>query len=332
MTAAPETAEPVFKYGTLKFEKPATTAQIAAARAKLAVEGKTAFDRLRLSFRAADDATLAAALAQFPEACEVDVDKTPLKTLAPFATLKNLQSLTLKNLPGADLSPLAACTRLRKISLSYCTVADLAPLGGLQELCEAEFYGSKLTSFASLATCPKLDRIYFYAAELPPEGYASLGMLKQVKKFHGGLTKMTSVAWLRDVPQAEEVKLFAEKISDLTPLQTLPNLTYLRLWNMAGDRLSCAVGDLAVLANNRKLRILELPGSAYTNTGALSALGELERVDLSGAKNPVDVAFVAKLSKLKYLNLNRTAVQNGAAVAALPKEVRVSKDAKTTGL
>ena len=143
---------------------------------------------------------------------------------------------------------------------------------------------------------------------------------------------MTSVEWLRQVPQAEELKIFAEKIPDLSPIASLPNLTYLRLWNMDGGNLSTPVGDLAFLAGNKDLKKLELPGSRYVNTAALAALTALEVVDLSGAKEPVSVAFAAKLPALKTLDLNGATVTDGAVVASLPKTVRVRTNKKTQGV
>ncbi|MBQ8113732.1 MAG: hypothetical protein IJ146_11080 [Kiritimatiellae bacterium] len=330
-TTAADTAEPEFKYGSLRFSKPATPEQIAAAKQKIDEAGMST-QNVRLQFSKVDDATVAAAIAQFPSATEVSVSGSQLSTLAPFALLSNATKLAIKDVKNLDIAPLAALRKIRSLDFTYSEIADLSPLAGMTELADIEFYGSKLKDFSPLAACPKLDRVYFYAAELPPEGYASLGALKQVKKFHGGLTKMTSIEWLRQVPQAEEVKIFAEKIPDLSPIASLPNLTYLRLWNMDGGNLSTPVGDLAFLANNKKLKKLELPGSRYVNTAALAALTALEVVDLSGAKEPVSVAFAAKLPALKTLDLNGATVTDGAVVASLPKTVRVRTNKKTQGV
>ena len=330
-TVATDTEEPEYKYGSLRFSKPATPEQIDAAKQKIAAAGKSA-DGVRLVFDKVDDATVSAAIARFPAATEVSVSGTQLSTLAPFALLSNATKLSIKNVKKLDISPLAGLRKLRTLDFTYSEIADLSPLSGMPELTNVDFYGATLADFSPLATCPKLDRVYFYAAKLPPEGYATLGKLKQVKKFHGGLTKMTSVEWLRQVPQAEEVKIFAEKIQDLSPIASLPNLTYLRLWNMSGDSMSFAVGDLSFLSNNKKLKRLELPGSKYVNTGALAALPLLETVDLSGAKNPVDVAFAARLPNLKRLDLCGATVTGGAVLASLPKNVNVRTDKKTQGV
>lgn len=330
-TTSADTAEPEFKYGSLRFSKPATPEQIAAVKQKIDADGMST-QNVRLQFNKVDDATVAAAIAQFPSATEVSVSGSQLSTLAPFALLSNATKLAIKDVKNLDIAPLAALRKIRSLDFAYSEIADLSPLAGMTELADIEFYGAKLRDFSPLAACPKLDRVYFYAAELPPEGYASLGALRQVKKFHGGLTKMTSVEWLRQVPQAEELKIFAEKIPDLSPIASLPNLTYLRLWNMDGGNLSAPVGDLAFLAGNKKLKKLELPGSRYVNTAALAALTALEVVDLSGAKEPVSVAFAAKLPALKTLDLNGATVTDGAVVASLPKTVRVRTNKKTQGV
>lgn len=302
-TAAAETAEPESSASSLTFKKPATPEQIAAAKAK-----RTAGGRLNLVFeKGADAETVTAALVQFPGATAVRVRNVKGVSLAAFALLRNVAELELRYLKGLDLAPLAGLPALKEISL----------------------YASEVKDFSPLASCPRLDRIDFYSVQSTPAGYASLGTLRQVKKLHGGLTKMTSLAWLRQVPQAEELKIFAERIDDLTPIQALPNLVYLRCWNMRGDNLSTAVGDLSFLARNVKLRRLELPGSRYTNTAALAGLPALEDVDLSGAKEPVDVSFAAKLPALRSLSLRDCQVVNGAA---LPKTVRVLTNKGTKGL
>ena len=330
-TTATDTAEPEFKYGSLRFSKPATPEQIAAAKQKIAAEEGSS-GSVRLQFEKVDDATVAAAIAQFPNATEVSVSDSQLTSIAPFALLVNATKLKIKDVKNLNIAPLAALRKVRSLEFTYSEIADLSPLAGMTELVDIDFYGAVLKDFSPLAACPKLDKVYFYAAELPPEGYASLGKLKQVKKFHGGLTKMTSIEWLRQVPQAEEVKIFAEKIPDLSPLASLPNLKYLRLWNMDGGSMSAPVGDLALLANCKNLRRLELPGSRYVNTAALAALTALEEVDLSGAKEPVSVAFAAKLPALKTLDLCNANVTDGAIVASLPKTVRVRTDKKTQGV
>ena len=209
--------------------------------------------------------------------------------------------------------------------LKYCEIADLAPVAALPALAELDLYASKVKDFAPLAAAKSLRTIDYYAVKplVPGEDcYRSLGTLKQVTAFHGGLTKMTSLAWLKDVPQAEEVKIFAEKIDDFTPLASLPNLRYLRAWNMDGRNVATAFGSLKVLANATKLERLELPGSVVADFDALAALTALKTLDLA-VKCDVDLAFAKGLRNLKKLTLpndRKTAhkVSNFDALAGLP--------------
>ena len=121
---------------------------------------------------------------------------------------------------------------------------------------------------------------------------------------------------------AEELKVFAEKIDDFTPLASLPNLRYLRAWNMDGGNLATAFGSLKVLANATKLERLELPGSVVADFEALAALTALKDLDLT-VKCDVDLAFAKGLKSLRKLTLpndRKTAhkVSNFDALAGLP--------------
>ena len=328
-TAATDTAVPGVSYGQIVFKKPATPEQIAEAK-KAYLSDNRDLEDARLRMEKVDDATVSAALAAFNMANYVEIKESPLSTLAPFALLGNVTKVSLNKIPCADMKPFAACAKLMALELRYCDISDMSGLSALQALETVDLYGAKVScSFAPLAACPNLRKIDFYAVKGPQEVYDSLGTLKQVKDFLGGLTKMTSIKWLRNVPQAEAVQIFAEKIDDLSPISTLANLTYFRGWNMDGGRMATALGDLSFLSNCRKLKKLELPGSAYSNVALIGSFTELEELDLSNAKQPVDVSFVKSLPKLTRITLRGTEVVNGGAI---PANVKIYKDKKTKGL
>ncbi|MBR1589387.1 MAG: hypothetical protein IJ658_13825, partial [Kiritimatiellae bacterium] len=328
-TAATDTAVPEAKWGNIYVRKPATPEQVLEAKKAFLADNREMPDA-SLRFENVDDATVSATLAVFHQAASVDVSKSQLTTLAPFALLRNATKISLNKVDCKDIKPFAGLARLKRLSLHYCTLPDLSPLAALKSLEEIDLYGASVTgSFAPLAACPKLKKIDFYAVKGPQEVYDSLGALVQVKEFHGGLTKMTSLAWVKTVPQAETLKVFAEKIDDLAPISALVNLTYFRGWNMDGGSMATALGDLSFLAPCRKLKKLELPGSAFSNEALIGTFAELEELDLSRAKQPVDVSFVKNLPKLKRISLYGTQVVNGGAI---PAGVKVHKDNKTTGL
>ena len=328
-TTASETSVPEVKYGGVMFNKPATPEQIQEAKAAYIAGGRKV-ENARLTFQGVDDATLAAGLGAFPEAAYVSVKESRLSTLKPFAVAFNATQIVLNKVPCEDLAPLAACSKVRALEMKYCSIAGMSGLASLQSLESLDLYGSTMSgSFAPLAACSKLRKIDFYALKAPQSTYDSLGALKQVTSFHGGLTKMTSLRWVAGVPQAEELQVFAEKIDDFSPVSTLKNLRYFRGWNMDGGSMATALGDLSFLANCRGLKRLDLPGSAYSNTALIGTFADLEEIDLSNAKQPVDVSFVKSLPKLKRITLRGTEVVNGSAI---PANVKIYSDKKTKGL
>lgn len=262
---------------------------------------------LTLDIRDCDNATLAAAATAWADAKTVMIadsrDKAKLTDLSPIANFKNATRVTLTYI-DADLAPLATLPA-KELALRYSKLKNLAPIASMPSLQALDCYGSEVESFAPLADAKQLQTIGFYAVVPLGSGeacYSSLGKLKQVKNFHGGLTKMTSLEWLKEVPQAEELKIFSESIGSFEPITALPNLKYIRIWNMKATRLSSAFGSLKVLANAKKLTKLEVPGSEVTDFDVLGTLPELKLVDLTAACD-VDLGFVKNLTKLEDLRL-----------------------------
>ena len=332
-TAASDTAVPEIKYGAVCVSKPATPEQVAEAKkAYLSSGRKLSEANVRLEGKSLDDATLAAVAVAFHQASRISIkdEGGRLASVAPVSLFRSATVLSMEHVACGDMKPVATLVNLRSLTMRYCTIDDFAPFASLRSLETLDLYGSKIAGpFSPLAACPKLAKIDYYAVKGDPSLYDSLGDLKQVKTFNGGLSKMTSLSWLRRVPQTEDLLVFAEKLSDLDAVGTLVNLTRFKGWGMDGGSMAPALGDLKFLATCRKLKKLELPGSSYSNTDVIATLGEIEELDLSNAKQPVDVSFAAKLPKLKRISLRGTEVVNGSSI---PSGVKVSTDKKTKGL
>ena len=306
--------------------KGADAAEVVAAAEEFKALGGS--PSVSLTLEKCDAGALAAAAQAWPGASSVSIsDKATDRKIADLAPVAAFTAARRVSIDGvkADFAPLAALVAVRSLALKYCEIADLAPVAALPALAEIDLYASKVKDFSPLAAAKGLKKIGFYAVQPLVSGedcYRSLGALKQVTAFHGGLTKMTSIDWLKEVPQTEEVKVFAEKIGDFTPLASLPNLRYLRAWNMDGGNLATAFGSLKVLANATKLERLELPGSVVTDFDALASLTALKDLDLT-VKCDVDLSFAKGLKSLKKLTLpndRKTAhrVSNFDALAGLP--------------
>ena len=272
-TTATDTAVPEVSYGTVTLKKPATPEQIAEAKnAFLGEKRKLENASIRFEGKTVDDATVAATLAAFHQAGNVGARECAITTLAPFALLRNLQQLSLEKIDCTDMKPLTGLSRLKSVRLHYSKIGDFTPLATLSAMRELDLYGATLSHpFTPLAACSQLESIDYYATKAEPSLYDSLGDLKQVKKFQGGLSKMTSLAWLRRVPNAEDLTIFAEKLEDFDAIGTVTALKRFKGWNMKGDSMSTKLGDLKFLANCKNLEIVELPGSDYTNLEVLTS-------------------------------------------------------------
>lgn len=272
--------------GRVSFFGAASPEEVAEARAGLSSKNVHA-GMASVRLVSPDDATLDAVVNAFPVCRQFTVDSANVSSFAPLAKLKRVKKLDIMNSRVADLSPVA----------DVCMVEDVS------------LYGSEVCDFAPLARCAGLRSLNFYATRTPPEAYATLGALAQVKSFQGGLTGMKSLEWVRGVPGMEELQLFAEDICDFSPLSTLGRLRKFRAWNMDGEELSpshpvAELGDVSFLASCRSLETLELPGSSYWNLASLSTLSLLKRVVLSGARKDVDLSFLATCKKLEMLDVS----------------------------
>ncbi len=327
----PPAAAPKVSAWRIEFKAPATAEMVAAARTQFAAE-KGSPERLTLMFSKVDDATFVAALAAFPESREVVVDESEVTSLSALAPMKNLTRLALKNMSLPDLTPLASLTTLEKLDFSYSAIANLTPVGSLPNVTYISFYGASLADFSPLASMPKLNEIWFYAVKTSEAGYQSLGNLKQVKVFHGGLTKMTSLAWVANVPQIEELHVFAEPIADFSPVATAKNLTFFRAWDISTKGLhKRPLGDISFLASCPKLTTVELPSCEFTGLEALARLPQLQSVDLTSATSPLDLAPLAGAAALEKVDIGGSTVSHAEVLASLPK-LKTLRMSKTKGV
>jgi len=257
---------PVVKYGTARVPDDATVSaeEAKAAREAAAKDKYFSPERLTISMKKADAATVAAMLAAFPEANDVEVRYSTIDDMTVFTTLPNLKKLNFYGSTVKDFSPLAACKKLE--SLNYYAVKGpqtaFDSLGTLTQLKSLTGGLSEVKSLAFLAKLPQLEEFVVFAEGV--DSLAPLGTLVNLKRID--IWNMTG-----------------EKVSR----------------NLVPDD-----GDLSYLAACTKLEKLELPGSAYSSTTALAGLKNVKDVRVSGARKDVDVSFVKDYAKLQYFTAN----------------------------
>ena len=107
-TTATDTAVPAVSGDVVKFTKPATPAQVKEAKNAFVASGREISEAGLYFEKDVDDATVAAALAAFPEAWSVTVKDAKLSTMAPFALLGEVKRLSFSHVPCADAKPFSA--------------------------------------------------------------------------------------------------------------------------------------------------------------------------------------------------------------------------------
>lgn len=223
--------------------------------------------------------------------------------------LQELEKLMICYAKVPDVKPLAGLAKLKSLSFHYAEVDDLTPLAGLPKVKELRFYDARVKDWTPLAGMKNLEELDFYASRVEGDKWDSLGSLKQVKKFNGGMNRMTSIAWVKELPQIEELKLFNDKIDDWTPLASAAKLEHFKAWKMKSPV------DLAPLANLPELEKVELPYSEVKNFATLATLPKLEELGLSRMVGEVDLGVFKGKKTLKRVNVSY--VKDAKGVGAL---------------
>jgi len=254
-----------------------------------------------------------------------------LRTLVSFEGIPSLPKLTSAAFTGAapaDLTPLQALSGLKTLDLTGSKIADLTPLAGLPALEKLNLYGATVKDFSPLAECPALKELNVYATK--EADYSTLGALAQLMDLQGGLTDLDDISWIPGMTGLKIYRMFAEKVTDYTPLAKT-QIEDLTIWNMR------APVDLKQLSGATSLKKLKL-WSVKNTSGfeGLASLANLEDLTLTGmnAKDgtAVDMAFAGSLGNLKILTLSGSEVSNFDAVAHCAKLEKVEIDSKTTGI
>lgn len=241
-------------------------------------------------------------LEKFPNLQKLELDDTAVTDLKGLSICPNLISLSLiDNEKILDYRQLTQFTGLKELNLE-CELKDIDFLGGLPALETVSLIGTKLLRLDGLTACPNLKTLHV-------EGNYDLKEQEAIAQLEGleslYLDNVESLEILR--PLTNLKRLILDRFyaaDDLSVLGTLVNLEYLELHGFGNG-----VKSFAPLKNLTNLKELILPGGGfYFNTTDIFDIASLERLDLSGSTFGSDFSQIAKLTNLKYLNLNKVHV------------------------
>lgn len=160
----------------------------------------------------------------------------------------------------------------------------------------------------------------------------------------------TSLDPFKGLTQLEKIELLGVAVEDLSPLAKLPALQMVHLQGCLKLKSLAPLGDMPSLTKVRidrptpadavalsglaNLTQVELAGGTVTDAGFAAKMSMLEHLDLSGNKGLVDIAPLAELKGLRYLDLSGTGVKTLDALAGHEalRILRVSRKANLTAV
>lgn len=241
--------------------------------------------------------------------------KDKLTDLQGLPSLPDMKRVDLTHIAPTDLAPLAAALPgLTDLELRYTKIADLAPLCKLAGLERLNLYAAEVADFSPLAACSKLKSLTYYAVE--GADFSTLGKLTQLEELDGGLTKLDNIAWLPNLTKLKKFDLFAEYVTDYSPLAKT-KIEELEIWNM---RAPVDLGPVGKMPALKKLILNDLNNASGSK--ALAALPKLETLVLRSGYNKKEgeqFDFSGKgWAVLKKIEIHRTPLQP-AQIEAMKK-------------
>lgn len=255
------------------------------------------------------DITDISAVANMPYLENLRLRGTSVQDLSPLSGLTELRQLQFGDAAwdtAVDLTPLTTLTNLDYLSLpASMAPTDLSPLGELTNLTGLSFDGSSsnngwITDLTWLSKLDKIDQLYLPVGEL------------------------TSLKGLEGATSLTDLNLYGSLyITDLTPLESLPNLQRLYLYGNGNSGGVVEIKDLSCLSKLTKLSEINLQTSGLESLKGIENLTELTslRIYLNGSYDSAvlrDISALKNLTHLKELQLYASPdIQDFSALSGL---------------
>jgi Leucine-rich repeat (LRR) protein len=285
-------------------------------------------------------------LDNLPALVEVDLDRTKVEDLNRLRHLTALENLSLQETKVHDLEPLHGLSALHNINLYKVGWVDLAPLKALPRLTSLDLGWVYLTDLRALESLKTLKSLVLAGTnvrgDLGPKRLDDVSQLAHLTALLSldlswtdvrnlaplsGLTALQSLALKGAGANLDPLKnLTALKALDLEKanidrndirglLGALPGLQTLGLREVGFDDR-----DFAAVKQLKTLRRLDIAGTAISNLEPLSALPNLQRLDVSFIRTPrpLDLAPLKGLTALSYISVVGTSVEDLGSLETLP--------------
>lgn len=239
-----------------------------------------------------------AGIESFPNLVYLIVNDTALKDISALEQVPWLQGLELKNCFNlTDYSSLSSLTNLASLSINSSTLDSITFLQNMPNLTSLTIEGSNIESIDLLSYCPELTYLTL-VRNYDLEDYSVIGELTQLEELNitypyyfestlPSFEKLTALQYLTIVDAY-----------DLSPLENAVSVTHLSLGR-------CSSEQLEVLTAMQNLEALELLGfDIMESLELLTRLPRLQYLDLSRSYINSNIEELFAIPTLRYLSLD----------------------------
>ena len=289
-----------------------------------------------LTCRDCGDLSDISALAGSNALTDVTFENCSISDLSVMTGFTKLNTLYIQNCPISDIAPLANLPKLEKMTLQGTNVTAL-PAGGttkleylyanhnngnsgdglsdithisewLAEDCDVYLSGCPISDLSGFVGSPAIDSLSLGNTLITDE---SLKVFQQITVESLSLGHANSESHFTDLSGLAgctftELSLTGCSVTDLSPLLSCPNLTYL-------DLQASAVTDVSCLATMPELKNLYLGYTEVSDVSALAACPKLEYLSLRNCKNITDISALAASASLKTIAVDYDAFKDLSA-------------------
>ena len=234
--------------------------------------------------------------------------------ISPLANLTSLKRLGMIQNQITDINALASLVNLEYLRLAINPITNLCPLESLIKLNDVD-----IEIPPSLIPDANLRAAVRAALGIETNTCVTIDAMKDLTTLNASRLGIVSLAGLEYAINLESLSIRNNRISDLTPLANLTNLTYLSidgniiitdispLANLLSlKRLEASqnrIRDISVLSGLVNLEYLRLAVNPITDTSPLISLPELIDVDIFIVTHPKTMGDSHKTNKLKLLSI-----------------------------
>lgn len=242
-----------------------------------------------------------------------------------------IQNLACSNQGISDLSGLENFRKITHLWLDRNMISDIEPIGKLKEISVLNLGSNAITNIDALINLEGLAVLDLRYNQVQDPNVLQASIELTQLSLHGN--RFNDISFISQLVKLRVLDISLNSVSDLWPLEPLPNLEDLYLWNC-----NLVTADLEAIARLSSLRFLMMTDNSIDDVTQLKELTNLEGLQLENNNIKYGVDQLSNLVKIKgkspyQINLKGNLDVSCDQLALLENELRsvnqeVAVDAK----